>query len=124
MGKTIRFAVGPLAVVLAGAIAAAPAAAQERKEQTKVLFDNESVGVREVTFAPGAQGANTTRPSRVLRVLKGGTIQRTYADGKIEKVLYRTGEVKLVEAERPFVPRNIGDSDIVFLVVSFKGPKR
>lgn len=124
MGKTDRFAVGLLAVVFAGAVTATPAEAQEKKAQTKVLFDNETVRVQEVTFAPGAEGANTKRPSRVMRVLEGGTIRRTYANGKAENVVYRTGEVKLVEAERPFVPRNIGDSDIVFLVVSFKGQKR
>ena len=33
--------------------------------------------------------------SLAVRALAGGTLQRTYADGKKEKVVYKTGEVKI-----------------------------
>jgi hypothetical protein len=100
--------------------------AKDRKAETatKVLFDNDKVRVQEVTFRPGDQGPNIPRPFRIIRVLKGGTIQRTFPDGKTDNVVYKTGEVKVYEADPPFVPRNIGKSDIVFYVVALKSPKK
>ena len=135
MSKSARFFVGLLAVAfMVVGVTASPAMAQDKakerkaanagKEATKVLFDNEKVRVQEVTFRPGDQGPNTPRPFRIIRVLKGGTIQRTFPDGKTDNVVYKTGEVKVYEADKPFVPKNIGKSDIVFYVVALKAPKK
>ncbi len=133
MNKSIRFLVGFLAIAFTVAgMTASPAMAQDKakeatsagKETTKVLFDNDRVRVQEVTFKPGAQGQNTARPFRIIRVLKGGIIQRTHPDGKTDKVVYKTGEVKVYEADKPFVPKNMGKSDIVFYVVALKAPKQ
>jgi len=104
---------------------AAPAAKAEKgKAKVKVLFDNDKVRVQEVTFKPGDEGASVARPFRVIRPLKGGTIQRTWADGKIDKVQFKTGEVKALEPDKPFTPKNVGKSDIVLYVVQLKEPKK
>jgi len=91
---------------------------------TKVLFDNDRVRVQEVTFRPGDEGPNVPRPFRIIRVLEGGTMQHTYSDGRTEKVVYQTGEVRVHEADKPYVPRNIGKSYITFYVVALKQPQK
>jgi len=137
MSNSARFFVGLLtaAFMLAG-VTASPAVAQEKaadrkaakaKQEsvpTKLLFENGKVRVQEVTFRPGDQGPNIPRPFRIIRVLKGGTIQRTHPNGKIDKVVYKTGEVKVYEPDNPFVPKNVGKSDIVLYVVALKEPKK
>jgi quercetin dioxygenase-like cupin family protein len=134
MSKSVHFFAGLLVVALmAAGVTASAAMAQDQakdrkaarveKESTKVLFDNDQVRVQEVTFKPGDQGPNAARPFRIIRVLKGGTIRRTFSDGKIDNVVYKTGEVKVYEADRPFVPKNIGKSDIVLYVVALKDHK-
>jgi hypothetical protein len=134
MSKSVHFFAGLLVVaIMAAGVTASAAMAQDQakdrkaakveKESTKVLFDNDKVRVQEVIFKPGDQGPNAARPFRIIRVLKGGTIRRTFSDGKIDNVVYRTGEVKVYEADRPFVPKNIGKSDIVLYVVALKDSK-
>lgn len=134
MSKSVHFFAGLLVVALMAAGVTASAAmaqvqAKDRKvanagkESTNVLFDNDKARVQEVTFKPGDQGPNAARPFRIIRVLKGGTIQRTFPDGRIDHVVYKTGEVKVYEANGPFVPKNIGKSDIVLYVVALKNSK-
>ena len=104
---------------------AAPAAMAKKGEPTqKVFLDNDQVRVFEVTFKPGDAGANVARPQRVIRPLKGGTLTLIYPDGKKEKLVWKTGEVKVREATPPYIPKNEGKSDIVLYVVYVKGPKK
>ena len=137
MKRLIRSYVGLLfaAFVLAG-FAAQPAMAQDKakaakaakaekgKATVKVLHDDDKVRVVEATFKPGDEGANVARPLRVVRALKGGTLQRTYPDGKTEKVAWNTGEVKVQPPATPFTPKNVGKSDIVLYAVFVKEPKK
>lgn len=106
----------------AGLVATGHAAAEQNP--TRILFDNGSVRVQEVTFKPGAEGPNVPRPFRVIRVLEGGTMERTYPDGKVESVEYRKGDVKVYEADKPFVPKNVGKNDIVLYVVAVREAKK
>ena len=136
MKRLIRLYLGLLvsAFVLAGFVAQ-PVMAQEKAKDTKaakavkgkatvkVLFDNDKVRVIEATYKPGDEAANVARPFRILRALKGGTIQRTWADGKVDKVVYKTGEVKAAEADK-YTPKNIGKSDVVLYIVLLKEPKK
>lgn len=104
---------------------AAPAAKAEKgKAKVKVLFDNDKVRVVEATFKPGDEAANVARPFRVVRALKGGTIQRTWADGKTDKITWKTGEVKALEPDKPYSPKNVGKTDVVFYIVQVKEPKK
>ena len=119
------------AFIVAG-IVATPALAQEKGKDAKaaaakkgepiqkVFLENDKVRVFEVTFRPGDAGANTERPQRVIRVLKGGTLTLIYPDGKKEKLVWKTGEVKVREATPQYSPKNEGKSDIVLYVVYVK----
>lgn len=112
------------ALLLAGAVLN-PVMAQEKKAKAtvtqKVLMENDKLKAYEVRFKPGAE--NTSVPSsssRVVRALKGGTLERTYADGKKEKVTYKTGQVRLNEPGPAFTTRNVGKTDIVLYIVQVK----
>src|SRR5205085_2089475 len=77
--------------------------AEKGKATTKVIAEDDKVRVQEVRSKPG--DVNTTVASsshRVVRALKGGTLLRTYADGKTEKIEYKTGEVKIIKASPEF----------------------
>jgi hypothetical protein len=92
-----------------------------RKATTKVMAENARVRAYEVRFAPGAENASVPASStRVVRVLSGGTLERTYADGKTEKVTYRTGEVRINESSLAFSTKNIGSSEVRLYVVQMK----
>jgi hypothetical protein len=141
MKRLIRLLIGLLvpAFIVAG-LAVQPAVAQDKAKDTKaapaakaakgkatvkVLFENDKVRVAEVTFKPGDEAANAARPFHVVRALKGGTLMRTYADGKTEKSEFKTGEVKVLEAEsKPYTPKNVGKSDVVLYAVFVKEPKK
>lgn len=120
------------AFMLAG-VATSPAMAQDKakaakaqkgKAAIKVLFENDKVRVVEATFKPGDEGPKVARPFRVVRPLKGGTFQFTYADGKTEKVEWKVGEVKARGPDPVFTPKNVGKSDVVLYVVFLKEPKK
>jgi hypothetical protein len=102
---------------------AAPAKAGEKKElpagTTKVLLDNEKFRVTEVRFKPGEGGPPRERQPRVVRALSDGTMERTYTDGKTEKVEWKTGQVRYLPKDN-FGNRNIGKTDVVLYVVEPK----
>jgi len=98
----------------------APAAKAERGKATvTVLAENEKVKVIEARLKPGEEAANIARGLQVIRVLKGGTTQRTYADGRTEKVVWKTGEVKIVQPAQ-FAPKNIGKTEVALYIVELK----
>lgn len=126
------------AVMLAGT-AASPAVAQDKskdakaapaakavkgKPTVKVVLESDKVRVTEATYKPGDESDSIARPHRVVRLLKGGTLQRTYPDGKVEKYERKTGEVREAGPDAPYKVKNVGKSDVVFYTVSFKEPKK
>lgn len=58
--------------------------------------------------------------SRVVRALKGGTVLRTYADGKTEKSEWKTGEVQIQEPGPQYTARNVGKTEVVLYVVHWQ----
>lgn len=126
MRRLVTAVVGAAAFVFSGLTI--DASAQDKKADKgapkatiKVLQENDKVRVFETTFAPGA--VNTAVPSsatRVVRALSGGTIERTYADGKKEKVVYKTGEVRINNPSPAFTAKNIGNTEIKLYVVHLK----
>jgi len=111
-------------------IAASPAIAQDKAKaapakgmaKVTVLAENDKVRVFEVEFKPGDENkAVPSSSSRVVRALKGGSLMRTYSDGKTQNVEWKTGEVRFVEAEKTaYTTKNIGKSDIHLYVVVLK----
>src|SRR5437667_9627068 len=90
---------GLTAAFLVAGIAVNPATAQDKGStvKMKVLLDNNKAKAFEVTYAPGAENkriASTT--IRIVRALNGGTLERIYAEGTIETVLWQTGEGRQV----------------------------
>lgn len=104
---------------------AAPAAKAEKgKPITKVLVDSDKVRVTEATYKPGDESDSVPRPYRIVRVQKGGTLQRTYADGKVEKIERKSGFVREAGPDAPYKLKNIGKTDVVFYVVYPKEAKK
>jgi hypothetical protein len=126
MNKLLPTAVSSL--VVAFALAAAPAIAQDKaakaekgKPVMKVLAENDKVKVWELLYKPG--DTNTSPPAsatRVIRVLKGGEQLWTYADGKTAKNVYKTGEVRVLGPGPQFTSKNVGKTDILLYVVMLK----
>ena len=104
---------------IAAALGAIPLAAAADS-----FFDDGNVLVREVHFQPGDVGKTIARPPRVIRVLKGGTIRRTYPDGHFNDVQYKTGETRVYHADPVFGIRNVGNTEIVFFVVAIRHPQK
>ena len=92
-----------------------------KKATVNVLLENSAVRVYEARIPVGAEGVNVPRPYRISRALQGATIQRTYADGKTETTVWKTGQVKELGPDRQFKPKNIGKTDIHLYVVEIKG---
>jgi hypothetical protein len=79
--------------------------------------------VQEVHYKPG--DVNMEAPStyyRVNRTLAGGTLERTYADGRKEKLDLKTGTTRYNGPSKgsgdTYTVKNIGKTDVVtFLVI-------
>ena len=94
---------------------------EAKKVAIKVIAENDKVRVTEVTFAPGAQNTTIASSSmRVVRALRGGTIERTYADGKKETITYKDGETRINMPGPQFSSVNVGKSTIKLYVVQPK----
>ena len=116
------------AFILAGVVAS-PAIAQDKAHKatntTKVLHEDDRVRVVENTTKPGEMGANVVRGKRVVRILQGGTAERTYADGRKEKIERKAGEVIVAGPDKEaYWAKNIGKTTQVTFVVQIKEPKK
>ena len=127
MTRLVTASLAVLAFVLSGSMVNS-AMAQDKKAEKgaakaamKVVVENAKARAFEVTYAPGAE--NTAVPTssvRVVRALKGGTLQRTYADGKKENIVYKTGQVRINESSPAFTTKNIGKGEVKLYVVQLK----
>jgi hypothetical protein len=128
MNRLVKFAVGMAipALIMAGGMASS-AVAQDKAAKgaatdvsDKVLLDNAKVLVRLRTFKPGVEAKNPNTSTRIIRVLKGGTLERTYADGKKEAKTRKAGEVYMNEPGQAFTNKNIGKTDVQLYIVQLK----
>jgi hypothetical protein len=101
---------------------AAPAKAAMGEAKQTVLLENDKVKVSLVEFKPGDQNnAVPSSTSRVVRALKGGTLTRTYADGKTENSVFKDGEVRFNEPSKvSYTAKNTGKTDIQLYIVQLK----
>jgi hypothetical protein len=126
MKKLISFVAGIVvpAFILAGG-AASSAVAQGKAAmapvQLKVLLENDKVRAFEFTQKPGQDNTSIASTKfRIVRAVKGGTIERTYADGKKETIVFKTGEVRMNEPGPGYTSKNIGKNDLHLYVVLLK----
>ena len=89
------------------------------KAVIKVVAENPKVIATETTYAPGAESNTSRAEVRVVRALSGGTLQRTYADGKKETVHWKAGDVKYAP-KATFVNKNVGKTEVVLFVTTLK----
>ena len=109
-----------------GAKAAPAAKAEKGTAKLTVLAENDKVRVFEVQYKPGDENKAVPSSSfRVVRALKGGTLMRNYADGKTQKVEWKTGEVRFVDPDKSaYATKNIGKTEILLYVVVLKEQKK
>ncbi len=128
MRRLITASLGVAALVLSG-LALNAAIAQDKmkadkgtpKAVVKVITENDKVRVYEVTYVAGAENtAVASSTMRVVRALKGGTLERRYADGKKEKVEWKPGLVQIVPPSGAYTTKNIGKTTIQVYVVQLK----
>ncbi len=86
----------------------------------KVVAENAKLVATETTYAPGAESNTSRAETRVVRALAGGTLQRTYADGKKELIVYKTGQVRINEPGPAYTAKNIGKTTVKLYVVRLK----
>lgn len=113
--SNLRFLAWPIAVAFS---AVTPAA------MSGEIYDDGKVRVQELRYKPGDEGPSIARPFRVIRVLEGGTIRRTFPDGRTDDVEYKTGETKIYPPDPVFKIKNVGKTDIVFFVVAIKDAQK
>ena len=135
MNKTnrIRWA---LAAAVAAAFLATPIGAQDKKapaaapaapakadtkgqEETKVHVENDKVRVTDTIYKPGAASGMRERGARVTRAIAGGTMEKTYADGKKEVIEWKAGDVKF-QPKETFVNKNVGKTTVHLYTVTLK----
>lgn len=104
-------------------LATFPASAQSGGPGQPVVKDveqNDKVRVYEAIFKPGDVSPSAKRTMRVVHALKGGTLERTYADGTKEKSSWKTGETRIMNEEREYAIKNVGKTKVDLLVTSIK----
>ncbi|HEY6821736.1 MAG TPA: hypothetical protein VI321_06930 [Burkholderiales bacterium] len=101
---------------------ATPQRSPEANVSSTVIADNDKVRVLENRFKPGAVNATPPAPYlRVVRVMKGGTLLRTYEDGSTQTVSYRTGETLINPPSiKSYTAKNVSDGELVLYIVVLK----
>lgn len=85
-----------------------------------LLAESDKLQVFEIRQKPGDVITPSTTVTRVVRAVKGGTVLRTYADGKTEKSEWKTGEVQIQELGPQYTAKNVGKTEVVLYVVRLK----
>lgn len=125
--KTFKsFLVGivvPSFILVGGVITSAGAQDKDAKGSPviKVLLDNDKVRAQEITWKPGDVNTTIATSSyRINKVLKGGTLLNTYADGQKKTVIRKTGEVYMLEPSPAYTATNIGKTELKLYSVVLK----
>ena len=115
-----RFAViafAALGIATAGLVHAQDKA-KERAPVVKVLLDNDKVKVTENTFKP-SDVSRRQRPERTNYFVKGGTLERTAADGKKTLNERKTGTAVWYAPDSDVVT-NVGKSTVILISIQKK----
>lgn len=93
------------------------AIADSGKAVRTVLAEDDRFQVFEIRQKPGEVNEASTSGTRIIRALSGGSLLRTYADGKTERSDWKTGEVQIQGPGPQYSVRNVGDTEVVLYVV-------
>jgi hypothetical protein len=110
-------------LVLVATAALAQDKAEKKAPQVSIhqITENDKVKVYEATYKPGAENKSIASSTmRVVRAIRGGQLQRTYADGKTEAVQYKPGQVRIQQPGPAYTTKNVGKSTMVLYVVQLK----
>jgi len=117
------------AIFVAGAVAT-PAVAQEKKAEKKMgkagqvtlkeLQQNDKLRLYEATYKPGDVSPSAKRPVRAVYAIAGGTLERTFEDGKKEKLVWKAGQGRVISEERPYSVKNVGKTTVRLVVTALK----
>jgi len=119
--KTLtRLCMGSLMASFLTAGLSAAMADEKGQSSRTILAESDKLQVIEIRQKPGEVTTPSTSSTRVVRALKGGTMLRTYADGKTEKVEWKTGDVQIQEPGPQYTVKNVGKSEIVLYAVRLK----
>jgi hypothetical protein len=124
--KFVTASLSAAALVLSGLMVGGAIAQDKKtvksppKAVIKIVAENAKVVATETTYAPGAESSTSRAEIRVVRALSGGTLRRTYADGKTEKVVYKTGDVRINDPGPEYTTKNIGKTEVRLYVVRLK----
>ena len=119
------FALAPLLTLGLWTVAAAPSNAEQPMASsaqcvTSVVTENEKFLVQDTVCAPGASSAMAKRPMRVLHIVKGARLTRTYEDGTKEKLTFKKGQTIILNIDKAYSYKNEGKKDFHVLVISTK----
>ena len=101
-------------------IASSPVGAQPKPGTTKTVFDNEKITVVDNVLKPGEESPSQDRAGLILYYLSGGTVERTFADGKKETVTRKTGQSLVNPEKRPYAVTNTGKTTLHVITIKLK----
>lgn len=112
------------AVVFTPAVADEASAAEKSEAAIKILLENDQVQVRQTTWMPGEVRPAIPIGKRVVYVVEGGTLLRTYPDGKTKEIVYKTGNTmwfdKSTNSTTAYTLKNVGNREVVLYAVVLK----
>jgi beta-alanine degradation protein BauB len=125
VSKCVRRFLVVSAAALLSALVAKPALAQDPAKVApnnyKVVLDNDTVRVCEVTAKAGEKIATHSHPDHMVYAVTAGKIKFTYPDGKTKDVEMKAGDAQFIKAET-HATENIGAGDLKVVVVELKKP--
>jgi quercetin dioxygenase-like cupin family protein len=111
------------AVLVSGPLSASAGADQttaKNPDTAKIVFENDRVRVRDVSFPPGVTPMHTHKLPHVGVVIQGGTLVFKSPDGKSETMKLEPGGVGFREANVSHEPTNPGSSTVRVIEVELK----
>jgi len=85
----------------------------------KLEFENESVRVLHITYAPGEKSVMHSHPNAVVVYLSDGMTRMTTPDGKSQDMPSKTGESAWTPAGT-HLPQNVGKTQVNAVLVELK----
>ncbi|HET7084783.1 MAG TPA: hypothetical protein VFI23_08440 [Rhizomicrobium sp.] len=108
------------AVLSLALIASSPAGAQSKPATSKTVFENGKITVIDSVSKPGEGLPSGVRGGMILYYLSGGTVERTFADGKKETVVRKTGQSLVNSEMRPYSTLNTGSTTVHVIAIRLK----